>query len=135
MTYNEYFIDNFYLNFFVSLFFVIYLFIKSALVHELIVIKKINIFGEFSKIIIIFLQLSFYTALFNILFIFKATHLIKYLFFISLLSALFLFYCVFRKRKLDHIKLKLKNLIKKKYTFSLGATFFIFNFNFTSIRC
>ena len=113
MTYNEYFIDNFYLNFFVSLFFVIYLFIKSALVHELIVIKKINIFGEFSKIIIIFLQLSFYTALFNILFIFKATHLIKYLFFISLLSALFLFYCVFRKRKLDHIKLKLKNLSKK----------------------
>jgi hypothetical protein len=59
MTYSEHFINNFYLSFITSLSFIIYFFVKSALIDQFIKINKIDIFGEFSKIIIFFFTTVF----------------------------------------------------------------------------
>jgi hypothetical protein len=119
MTYSEHFINNFYLSFITSLSFIIYFFVKSALIDQFIKINKIDIFGEFSKIIIFFLQLSFYTAVFNILLIFNSLYLIKYLLLISFLLTLYFFYYVYKKKEIINMGLKLKNFKKKHIIFLL----------------
>ncbi len=116
MTYSEYFINNFFLNFSISLIFIIYLFIKSSLVNSLIKRNKLIFFDEFSNIIIFFLILSFYTAIFNLLIIIKYIYLIKYLLIISFLSTLCLIYYNLKKKLFKKIifgsnYLKKENLI------------------------
>jgi len=117
--YSEHFINNFYLSFITSLSFIIYFFVKSALIDQFIKINKIEIFGEFSKIIIFFLHLSFYTTAFNILLIFDTLNLIKYLLLISFLLTLYLFYYILGKKKLININIKLKDFKKKHIIFIL----------------
>lgn len=118
MTYSEHFINNFYLSFIISLFFIIFFFFKSVLIDQYIKINKINIFGEFSKIIIFFLQLGFYTIVFNILFIFHSLYLIKYILFISILLTVYFFYYILKKNKFN-FNLELKNFTEKNLIYIL----------------
>ena len=117
MNYSEHFINNFYLSFTISLSFIIFFFIKSALIDQFIKINKINIFGEFSKIIIFFLHLAFYAVVFNILLIFHLIYLIKYLLFISFLLTIYLFYYTLKKSKKFNINLELTNFKKNTLYF------------------
>ena len=119
MNYSEHFINNFYLSFTISLSFIIYFFIKSALIDQFIKINKINIFGEFSKIIIFFLHLAFYAAVFNILLIFNLTYLIKYFLFISFFLTIYFFYYTLKKSKKLNINLKLRNFKNQHIVFLL----------------
>ena len=119
MTYNEYFINNFYVSFFISLLFIIYLFLKSSLISSIVKQSRFSFFDEFANIIIFFLILSLYTSIFNLLLFFKAIYLIKYLLLISFLSTLYLLYYSNKKKLLTRIVFKLDHLKKKNIFFKL----------------